>query len=387
VNRMQRQGALSCSVVVPAYNSTPFIRQALESLLQQSTVPEEIIVVDNGSSDDTVAVVEKFGPPVRLLREQSRGASFARNYGIYGARGDLVAFLDADDVSLPLRIEKQRQVFMESPATALVFSAMAYSNGDLQLLGRLSRCENFCEKGFFGQLLERNQIGSTSVAMVRRSRLLEVGGFDVHITHNEEYDLWLRLASSFPVKYLDEVLVHYRIHGSNISHQREAQRANEKKALEKYSLVQIRQALKVTYPDEPYYQQIAIARILLRVENICGAKEHLEALRHVWPESSDAAFLLGVCYQLSGKNDKAVREYHSCLELNSNQAEASNNLGVLAAITGERNRAVLHFQAAIKLRQHYSDPIENLRIVHSPEYNPSALRSTLNTLRKELKPL
>ena len=376
----------SCSVIVPAYNSSIYIQQALESLLQQSILPEEILVIDNGSTDETVAVVRKFGTPVRLLREPCKGASFARNRGIYEARGDLIAFLDADDVSLPLRIEKQRQVFMENPATALVFSAMAYANAELHPLGSLARCEQFCEKGFFGQLLERNQIGSTSVAMVRKSRLLEVGGFDVNITHNEEYDLWLRLASLHPVKYLDEVLVHYRIHGSNISHQREAQRANEKKALEKYSPEQIRQALEETYPDDPCHQQIATARILLRLENIRGATEWLEVLRQERPENADAAFLLGVCYQLRGKNDRAAREYRSCLKLNSNHAEAFNNLGVLTAIAGERERAAFCFQAAIKLRQHYSDPVENLRVIILPEYNPHILRSTLNTLRKELKP-
>lgn len=362
------------------------MRQALESLLQQTTVPEEILVIDNGSADETVAVVQKFGPPVRLLREPRKGASFARNHGIYEARSDLVAFLDADDVSLPRRIEKQRQVFIENPVTALVFSAMAYADTELHLLGSLASCENFSEKGFFGQLLERNQIGSTSVAMVRRSRLLEVGGFDVNITHNEEYDLWLRLASSHPVKYLDEVLVHYRIHGSNISHQREAQRVNEKKALEKYSPEQIRQALKVTYPNEPCHQKVATARILLRLENYRGATECMEALRKERPENADAAFLLGVCYQLSGKNNEAAREYRSCLELYSNQAEALNNLGVLATISGEREDAALCFQAAIKLRKHYSDPVENLRVINSPECSQGVLRSTLNTLRKELKP-
>lgn len=381
------QKNLRCSVIVPAYNSASFIRQALESLLQQTTLPEEILVVDNGSTDETVAAVEKFRHPVRLLREPCKGASFARNRGIFESKGDLVAFLDSDDVSLPLRIEKQRQVFIENPATTLVFSAMAYADRELHLLGSIASCENFSEKGFFGQLLERNQIGSTSVAMVRRSRLLEVGGFDVNITHNEEYDLWLRLASLFPVKYLDEVLVHYRIHGSNISHQREAQRVNEKKALEKYSPEQIHQALQVTYPNDPYHQKIATARILLRLENVRGATECMEALRKERPENADAAFLLGVCYQLSGKNNGAASEYRSCLELHSNQAEALNNLGVLATIAGEMEEAALCFQAAIKLRQHYSDPVENLRVINSSECSPSLLRSTLNTLRKELKPL
>ncbi len=229
MNRTNKQTALSCSVIIPAFNSADYIPQALNSLLEQSWPPDEILVVDNNSTDETAALVSTFAAPVQLLREPRQGASFARNRGIEAATGEIIAFLDADDISLPHRIEKQLQVFSDHPHIDLVFSTMSYTDANLQPTQSRARCDNFHGQSFFGQLLERNRIGSTSVAMARRSALLEVGGFDVHITHNEEYDLWLRLAATRQIQYIDEVLVHYRLHSDNISHQREAQRRNEKK--------------------------------------------------------------------------------------------------------------------------------------------------------------
>ncbi len=110
MNRTNKQTALSCSVIIPAFNSADYIPQALNSLLEQSWPPDEILVVDNNSTDETAALVSTFAAPVQLLREPRQGASFARNRGIEAATGEIIAFLDADDISLPHRIEKQLQV-------------------------------------------------------------------------------------------------------------------------------------------------------------------------------------------------------------------------------------------------------------------------------------
>ena len=100
-------GAVTVSVVIPAYNAAATIAAAIESVLAQTRLPEEIIVVDDGSNDETSAVVERFGPIVRLLRQANAGCGQARNSGAREARGTWLAFLDADDLWLPTKLERQ----------------------------------------------------------------------------------------------------------------------------------------------------------------------------------------------------------------------------------------------------------------------------------------
>jgi len=95
------------SVVIPCYNAAPFLRETLESVLAQTHPPLEVVVVDDGSTDDSSRIAESFGPPVRVIRQQNQGESVARNRGIAAARGEWVALLDADDVWEPRKLEMQ----------------------------------------------------------------------------------------------------------------------------------------------------------------------------------------------------------------------------------------------------------------------------------------
>ncbi len=114
--------ALSVSVVVPTYNRAHLLERALRSVIPQCGPRDEVIVADDGSTDDTATVVEAFGGPVRLLRLPHRGAGAARNAGIEAARGDLVAFLDSDDEWLPGKLSLQRAVLAAFPDLLFVFS-------------------------------------------------------------------------------------------------------------------------------------------------------------------------------------------------------------------------------------------------------------------------
>jgi glycosyltransferase involved in cell wall biosynthesis len=106
------------TVVIPCYNAAPFLGAAIESVLNQSQSPLEILVIDDGSTDRSAAIAESYGPPVRVVSQKNQGESIARNRGIDEARGDWVAFLDADDVWLPEKLE--RQVAVAAPNVACV---------------------------------------------------------------------------------------------------------------------------------------------------------------------------------------------------------------------------------------------------------------------------
>src|SRR5882724_669932 len=107
---------LSVSVIIPTYNRAAFVTVAVDSALNQTRVPDEIIVVDDGSTDETDRVLRQYGPPVRVVRQENRGRSAARNVGLSQATGDAVMFLDSDDLLMPRNIETCAQVLETHPA-------------------------------------------------------------------------------------------------------------------------------------------------------------------------------------------------------------------------------------------------------------------------------
>jgi glycosyltransferase involved in cell wall biosynthesis len=173
------------SVVIPAYNAAPYVSRAIESALAQTVPPLEVIIVDDGSSDDTAEVVAAYQPRVRLLRQANGGPASARNHGVRESHGDWIALLDADDSWLPKKLERQLG-FVENPEVAIV-----HCMREDKLEPRLP---DFIT---FDLLWEYNYICNSSV-IVRRSAFDEVGGFDEDrdLISLEDYNLWLRLVSA-----------------------------------------------------------------------------------------------------------------------------------------------------------------------------------------------
>ena len=112
----------SISVIIPTYNSAVFLPEALQSVLSQTFLPQDVIVVDDGSTDDTEDVLEPFRRHIHYIRQENQGPAVARNRGIAEAKGDLIAFLDADDVWVPEKLERQVNVLIENPRIGLVHS-------------------------------------------------------------------------------------------------------------------------------------------------------------------------------------------------------------------------------------------------------------------------
>jgi glycosyltransferase involved in cell wall biosynthesis len=204
------------TVVIPAYNAGRFLTDAIGSALAQTHAAREIVVIDDGSTDDTPAVAARFGDAIRWVRKENGGPARARNDGIRLARGELVAFLDADDVWLPHKLERQIAKLAERPHAALVHS-LAYnvlSDGSHREL-RTPEASDYS-----GDCLERLFHGNRitfSTVVARKACLEEVGGFDESLRQAaiEDYDLLLRLASRYPFTVVAEPLIHYRIHGAN----------------------------------------------------------------------------------------------------------------------------------------------------------------------------
>ncbi len=188
----------SVSVIIPAYNAGQRITRAIANVLNQTLPVLEVIVVDDGSTDDTVAVASRFGPPVRVVSKPNGGPASARNLGAGLARGDWLAMLDADDWWFPRKIELQ----------------LADAAGDHIGLShcRLDhRVERPPRELSFQALWDRNWIGNSSV-LIPRCLFEALGGFveDRRLVSVEDYNLWLRVAAAgWRVVTCPHILVHY----------------------------------------------------------------------------------------------------------------------------------------------------------------------------------
>ena len=201
---MNRNRHPMVSVIIPAFNRGNMIREAVDSVLDQDFPDAELIVVDDGSTDDTPRLLAAYGDGLRLIRQENRGVSAARNVGIRAASGALIALLDSDDEWLPGKLTAQTEYFKAHPDTLICQTQEIWiRNGVRVNPGKRHRKEA-------GIIFERSLalcLVSPSAVMMRKSLLAEVGLFDETLPACEDYDLWLRIAWKHPIHLIDQPLI------------------------------------------------------------------------------------------------------------------------------------------------------------------------------------
>jgi len=207
------------SVIIPTYNYGRFVADAIKSVLDQTQPATEIIVVDDGSTDNTEAVVKDFGDSVRYLRQENAGVCAARNRGVAESHGELIAFFDADDTWEISKIQKQAALFDTDPQIGLVHCGMREFDGDS---GEFRELHVAGKEGWVAYDLllweEASVIVSGSAIMVSRKAFDEVGGFDPRQKVGEDWDFCYRVARRYKVGFVREPLVNYRSHGAAAHH-------------------------------------------------------------------------------------------------------------------------------------------------------------------------
>jgi glycosyltransferase involved in cell wall biosynthesis len=213
------------SVVIPTYNRARFLPAAVASVRAQTYPCAEIVIVDDGSTDDTADVVAGLGLGIRYLRQANAGPAAARNKGIIESRGDLVALLDTDDQWLPKKIEIQVQQMAIHKEVALNFTDERIENRlqgtsipsnfrRRQLLEQLSRNPSGLITSAPTLLLRINPI-STSTVLAKREVLMNLGGFNTALRYGEDFELWLRIASRHTIGCIPVTLATRVTHGAN----------------------------------------------------------------------------------------------------------------------------------------------------------------------------
>lgn len=208
------------STVIPCFNGSKYIAEAIDSILDQTGIVSEIIVVDDGSQDDSCQIVEAYGDRVKLIKKKNGGAAEARNAGIEVAQGKYIAFLDADDRFLPDKLFAHVD-FMENAKNCVLTHSNIKVFGDVSNLNNRRRLEhnesdNVPCGSVFNSLFEWNHILASTV-VVRKDVFVASGNFNVLFRYCEDYEAWLRLSLEGEFHYIDKITTEYRLHENNIS--------------------------------------------------------------------------------------------------------------------------------------------------------------------------
>ncbi len=212
--RGDEAGQALVSVIIPCYRQAQYLAEAIESVLVQTYPHLEIVVVDDGSPDNTAEIAGRY-PGVRCVRQPNRGVSEARNLGIRSSTGSFLVFLDADDRLLPRALEIGLDCFDRHPEVAFVSGRFRFIAADGATL--YERQGHGVEADHYAEMLRRNYIAALSATMCRRSVFESIAAFDPRFSIAADYDFYLRVLREFPAKCHDGEVAEYRRHGLGIS--------------------------------------------------------------------------------------------------------------------------------------------------------------------------
>lgn len=226
--------APSISVVMPVYNGAAHLAQAIESVLAQTLPPARVVVVDDGSTDGSAALLQRYGDRITRLSQTNHGQAHARRTGADAAGGELIAFIDQDDVWDADKLARQADLMQRFPDAGATYCDHRRIDADGRLLATTGSGYGLRGSGrILDALLRGNFILSASLVMIRRSTYEAAGGFlPQRGFWADDYSLWLRTAAHASIVYQAETLVSYRQHAHNTSGDRYEQARGDIQALE-----------------------------------------------------------------------------------------------------------------------------------------------------------
>jgi glycosyltransferase involved in cell wall biosynthesis len=236
--------------VIPCFNQGGFLKEAVESVLAQTLRPERIIVVDDGSTDNTAAAAAEY-PQVDYIFQKNRGLAAARNTGLRRVTTEFVLFHDSDDILKPTAIERCLMALDKHPQAAFVYGGFWWVDQKRGFLGEeLAKRQT----DHFGALLAKNYIMMHGTVMYRTEILRSAGGFNESLPRCEDYDVYLRLTQSYPIEAYEGVAAEYRRHNDNISLNAALMLKTVRKLLARHSrIAQTKQEWRVAHAEGVRY--------------------------------------------------------------------------------------------------------------------------------------
>jgi glycosyltransferase involved in cell wall biosynthesis len=206
------------SVIMPNFNNEKYLAQAIDSVLKQTFINFELLVVDDGSSDRSLEIIKSYGDSIRYISTENRGAAAARNLGILNSKGSIIAFLDSDDLWSHRKLTKQLDKLIEEELDLVYCHAQEIDDRNNPGIVRYAKFSGNCFKDFIDNPGVAVIVAGMSSAIIRKELLSISGIFDTQVpAPTEDWDFLRRFCKHARVGYCDEVLTQYRIHSTNIS--------------------------------------------------------------------------------------------------------------------------------------------------------------------------
>lgn len=206
---------ISVSVIIPTFNRAKLLPRAIQSVLIQTTPADEIIVIDDGSTDETATIVQSEFTRIKYIHQDNQGISAARNSGINHAQGEWIAFLDSDDEWLPAKLEKQKSALLNNPEYRICHTDEIWIRN-----GRRVNPHKKHQK-YGGEIYKFCLplcVISPSSVLIHKQVFTKLGNFDTTLPACEDYDMWLRICAYNPVLYIDEpLMIKYGGHTDQLS--------------------------------------------------------------------------------------------------------------------------------------------------------------------------
>ncbi|OEH86747.1 hypothetical protein BHU72_00275 [Desulfuribacillus stibiiarsenatis] len=389
------------SVIIPAYNASQFIEATLDSVIGQTHPIDEVLIIDDCSTDNTVEIVNKYRgryKNIQLIQQpMNQGGSAARNLGLKIARNEWILFMDADDVAHPTLLEKEVNLLSEinENQADIILVHPAYIQIDengAEIPGSEMRGKQLEAHEIFGTLLFRNHIITPSGLLLKREKALEVGGFQ-KFQIVEDYDFVLRMSRQGYFAYVDEPLIYLRRHGANLTKDISKARDAEKAIVEQYGIDTIKKAIFAR--NLPYAQNlIDFVNMLFRYEQWEEGFNQLKASEVVDVEKENiqisVTFLYGIYYLHKQSYTEALNFFHDIIEKKPSHGAALNNISVLYILEKKNiEKSMQLLKKAIEIYPGYMDAMHNLQLIEENRVNYDENHPTQNDFRftwRELRP-
>jgi len=192
------------SVIIPTFNRADLVSDAIDSVLHQIVPPDDIIVVDDGSTDNTLQKLDNYRAKISIITQENKGVAAARNRGIQAAAGEWLTFLDSDDLWVPQKLQVQKTALAENPDFRICYTGETWQRSDKPVSPK-KQPQRF-SGWIYKHCLPRCIVAASSV-IIHRSILEHIGYFDETLPACEDYDLWLRISQKYPVLFVPEELI------------------------------------------------------------------------------------------------------------------------------------------------------------------------------------
>ncbi|WP_459478695.1 glycosyltransferase [Clostridium saccharoperbutylacetonicum] len=372
---------MKIAVVIPTYNSGPFIIQTLDSILTQSNKVDRIIIIDDCSKDNTIDLVKpylkNYDNLELIVSDRNLGPAGIRNYALKYVNEEFVMFLDHDDLLHNNLIKEYKETLNNKNNVVFIYSDAVQIDINDKIISD-SVVYNFTNKNdVLGDFIVRNRILSMTGILINTTKLKEIGGFDEKLIYSQDWDLWLRLINKGDIIHVSKTLINIRRHFNNTSRNIENFLKDELAIYNKYSLDFLKHNILIRSLNLED-NLIDYISVLIKIGFWDEAYKELENIN----ESYQKYFYIGLYHVEKSKDYAKAKEcFEACYNIDNDCIEAINNLGVCYFYLNDKSRALECFEKAYKYNKEYIDAKNNFKNITKSDFE---LKITRRMLRRVL---